>query len=66
MTIKLEIYSTAHDGAGMAVGIPKGVKLTHEETGLVAASESERSQHLNRKAVEIMLAAGLAYIGYKE
>lgn len=44
---------------GMHVGLPKGVKVTHVPTGITVTCDHERSQHKNRDACLIAIAAAL-------
>lgn len=45
---------------GMHVGMSKGVKVTHIQTGLVETCDTERSQHMNREKALQKLAMRLA------
>ena len=45
---------------GMIVGMSKGVKITHNPTGISVTCDSERSQHLNRDKAWEQLRAALA------
>lgn len=51
--LKIECWPTYK--AGMHVGIPKGIKITHKLSGITVTCNSERSQHQNQqKALEAM------------
>ena len=34
---------------GLNIGMPKGIKITHINSGIFAVCDSERSQHRNRE-----------------
>lgn len=42
------------------------VRVTHEPTGLLAYSASERSQHKNLRICKAMVEMGLAELGWKD
>lgn len=64
MTFKVEAYNPNPYG-GQHVGVSSGVKITHEETGIFAVVNTERSQHRNRKIAQAMVEYGLAEMNWK-
>lgn len=57
--LEIEIWPQRPPG-GQHVGAgPRGVKITHIPSGLIAISDAGRSQHVNRQIAMDMLLGGL-------
>ena len=50
---------------GQHVGVPRGVKIVHEPSGLVAISMTSGSQHRNRQVALDMILGGLTSPAYR-
>lgn len=57
--LMFEIWPKPKEG-GMLLGIPKGIKVTHLPTGLVAICDTERDQYKNRNLALAALSALVA------
>lgn len=63
--LQIEALSTVPKGGQQVGNVPRGVRVTHLPTGLIACCESQRSQLANRTVAMSMIEWGLAEIGYK-
>ena len=65
--LKIQAGERPHYQGGQHVGVSiPSVQVTHLPTGLMAFSESERSQQKNLRVAMAMIEYGLAEIGWKE
>ena len=55
----VEIYPDQKSAGGQHVGVPRGIKITHVPSGLVAICECERSQFHNLAVAKEMILGGI-------
>jgi protein subunit release factor A len=63
--LTINTYPPRNKG-GQYVGIPLGIHLTHEPTGIQVIVSTERSQSKNKKIAQSMIEWGLTEIGWKD